>query len=194
MFVIDITRCNDQNTNDMLVGKDSMEAKSKTINYIIDYAFANYSIYIDKDLLDQELNIKEFSLKKFLENNYSKTINDDLLIQSILTDKDNCFFVKHFDQNVDSMPNVYIFNKKEIKNANSTFVYLVNDSLIKKYSDDLEYYEEIKLDSKNKIFNYSSKDINCETISLYNGGLFLEELLNNSTSLNQLRDDKYIKI
>ena len=43
MYVVDITR-DDDLENDMLIGNDSMSAKSKTINYVMDYVFANYNI------------------------------------------------------------------------------------------------------------------------------------------------------
>ena len=47
MYVVDITR--EDNSTDMLVGNDSMSAKSKTINYVMDYVFANYNINLNKD-------------------------------------------------------------------------------------------------------------------------------------------------
>ena len=49
MYVVDITR-DDDLENDMLIGNDSMSAKSKTINYIMDYVFANYNISLNKDI------------------------------------------------------------------------------------------------------------------------------------------------
>lgn len=188
MYVIDITRNDGWDINDMMVGRDSMDAKSKTINYIMDYALANCNISIDKDVLDQNLNMKSFSLREFLKNNYSMDVNQDLLIQSIPTDKDHCLFVKHFDRNIDTMPSLYVFNKKEEKQAMSTLSYLMNESLIKKYENDLDMYKENKFDVKHpKVLNHSSKDINCSIISLYNGGLFLEELLNNASTLYDVK-------
>lgn len=192
MYIIDITRGDERDYNDMMVGRDSMDAKSKTINYIMDYVLANCNICLDKDILDQNLNMKEFSLREFLKNNYSINIKQDLLIQSIPTDKNHCLFVKHFDRNIDSMPSIYVFNKNEEKQARSTLVYLVNDSLIKKYEDNLEQYDKNKLDiNKNNVLSHSSKDINCEIVSLYNGGLFLEELLNNATTLYELKHKNF---
>ena len=58
MYVVDITR--EDNSTDMLVGNDSMSAKSKTINYVMDYVFANYNINLNKDVLDQNLNLDRF--------------------------------------------------------------------------------------------------------------------------------------
>lgn len=192
MYIIDITRGDEWDYNDMMVGRDSMDAKSKTINYIMDYVLANCNICLDKDILDQNLNMKEFSLREFLKNNYSINIKQDLLIQSIPTDKNHCLFVKHFDRNIDSMPSIYVFNKNEEKQARSTLAYLVNDSLIKKYEDNLEQYDKNKLDiNKNNVLSHSSKDINCEIVSLYNGGLFLEELLNNATTLYELKHKNF---
>ena len=66
MYVVDITR--DNLDTDILVGNDTMSAKSKTINYVMDYVFANYSINLNKDVLDRNLNIARFSLKQFLNN------------------------------------------------------------------------------------------------------------------------------
>ncbi len=115
-------------------------------------------------------------------------VNQDLLIQSIPTDKNHCLFVKHFDRNVDAMPSLYIFNKKEEKKAMSTLSYLMNESLINKYEDNLDLYEQKKFDVKHPTtLKHNSKDINCEIVSLYNGGLFLEELLNNATTLYEVK-------
>lgn len=187
MYVVDITRDDD---NDMLVGNNSMDAKSKTINYIKDYVLAKYNLYLDKNIIDVNLDMQNFSLKEFLKNNYDLSINKDLLIQSIITDKDNCLFVKYQD-NSKTFPSVYTFNKNEEHLAKSTLSYLVNDSLIKKYEDNLEMYDKQKLDVLNpSLLNYKSKDINCEIISLYNGGLFLEELLNNATSYYDIKNQK----
>lgn len=188
MYVIDITRGDSWDSNDMMVGRDSMDAKSKTINYIMEYVLANCNISLDKDVLDQNLNMKSFSLREFMKNNYFMDVNQDLLIQSIPTDKEHCLFVKHFDRNVDTTPNLYIFNKKEEKKAKSTLSYLMNESLIKKYEDNLNLYEQKKFDVKHpNVLSHSSKDINCEIISLYNGGLFLEELLNNASTLYDVK-------
>ncbi len=44
--------------------------------------------------------------------------------------------------------------------------------------------DELVIDS-----TYPKLGIDCKIVSLYNGGLFLEELLNNSCSLNQLQKE-----
>ena len=64
MQVVNITRV-DNNTfeSDILVGKYSMDAKTKTLNYIYDYALANCNLDIDKELLDSNLDMNMFSLK-----------------------------------------------------------------------------------------------------------------------------------
>lgn len=187
MFVVDITR--DNATTDMLCGNDSMDAKNKTLNYIINYAFANHNILIDKKLLDLYLNIDSFSLNNFLKENYSTSIDNDLLVQSIVTDKDNCIFVKYMDDNT-NMPLLYSFNKNNIDTACNYLVFLANDGLINKYQDDLSEYEKRKLDYNNKNMGITNYDANIkgEVISLYNNkGLFLEELLTNAWSLNELK-------
>lgn len=188
MYVIDITR--DNFDTDMLVGDDSMSAKSKTINYIMDYVFANYDININKDLLDQNLNIDRFSLKQFLNNNYNLNIDTDLKIQAISTSKDHCLFLKYIDDN-NEFPLFYSFDKRDIKKARALMVFLINDTLINRYKDNLDEYERLKIDNKiGKILlsSYMPKEkINAEIISLDNRGIFLEELLNNSCSLYQLK-------
>ena len=76
---------------------------------------------------------------------------------------------------------------------------LNNDALIEKYQDNILEYDRLKLgyDGKNVTSTiYPKLNIKSEIISLYNGGLFLEELLNNSYSLNQLKSNEnmYINI
>ena len=188
MYVIDITR--DNHRTDMLCGNNSMDAKNKTLDYVIIYALANYNISIDKDLLDQHLNIESFSLNNFLKENYSISIDDDLIIQSLITDKNNCLFVKYEDERTD-IPLLYTFNKKELDVAHNILTFLVNDGLINKYKDDLSEYEKRKLDYKSKTFSITNfqANINCKIIYLYNKkGLFFEELLDNACSLNQLEN------
>ena len=174
----------------MLIGNDSMSAKNKTINYIMNYVFANYNININKDLLDQNLNITRFSLKQFLSNNYNLNIDTDLKIQAFPTDKEHCLFVKYIDDN-NEFPLFYSFNKKDIKKARALMVFLINDTLINRYKDNLEEYERLKIDNKmGKILltSYMPKEkINAEIISLDNGNNYLEQLLNNSCSLYQLK-------
>lgn len=187
MYVVDITR--DGFETDILCGNDSMDSKNKTINYIMDYAFANYNIYLDKDILDRNLNMDLFSLKAFLNDHYSLIIDNDLIIQSLYTDKEHCLFVKHYDKHIDSSPIFYALDKNKEKLACSIKNYLTNDSLIQMYENDLSTYERLRVDLKDK-YNFQHKGIHGEIISLYNGGMFLEELLNNSLSLQQLRERK----
>ncbi len=191
MYVVDITR--DNFNTDMLVGNDSMSAKSKTINYIMDYVFANYNINLNKDVLDQNLNIDRFSLKQFLHNNYNLNVEKDLKIQAIPTSKEHCLFLKYIDDNND-FPLLYSFDKKDIKKAQALMTFLVNDTLINKYQDNLEEYDRLRIDydhGKRLLGKCMPKEnINAEIVSLYNGGMFLEELLNNTYSLCQLRDKK----
>lgn len=188
MYVIDITR--DNFNTDMLIGNDSMSAKNKTINYVMDYVFANYNINLNKDLLDQNLNISRFSLKQFLNNYYNLNIDTDLKIQAFPTDKEHCLFVKYIGDN-NEFPLFYSFNKKDIKKARALMVFLINDTLINKYKDNLEEYERLKVDNKmSKILlsSYMPKEkIDAKIIDLDNGNNLLEEMLNNSCSLYQLK-------
>ena len=186
MYVVDITR-DDDLENDMLIGNDSMSAKSKTINYIMNYVFANYNINLNKDVLDQNLNIDRFSLKQFLNDNYKININNDLKIQSIPTDKEHCLFLKAIN-NQDDFPSLYTFSNKNKKQAQAYMKYLINDALINKYQDDISEYDRLRVDYNKSIESFSDSDIKCEIISLYKGGLFLEELLNNACSYKQIKN------
>lgn len=194
MYVVDITR--EDNSTDMLVGNDSMSAKSKTINYVMDYVFANYNINLNKDVLDQNLNLDRFSLQQFLNDNYNLKIDNDLKIQSMPTSKDHCLFLKYMDANTD-FPLLYSFDNKDIKKARALMTFLVNDSLINKYQDNLEEYDRLRIDydhSKQLMGRYMPKEnINTEIVSLYNGGMFLEELLNNHFSMRQLQEESMNK-
>lgn len=194
MYVIDITR--DNTFTDMLCGNNSIDAKNKTLDYVIDYALANYDILIKKELLDQYLNLDSFSLNKFLNENYSISIEKDLIIQSIITDKDNCLFVKYIDEKTD-VPTLYAFNKKDKDVAHTILTFLVNDGLIDKYKDDLSEYDKRKLSYNQKNMGYTNfnANIKSEIISLYDyNGMFLEELLNNACSLNQVKSNLKINI
>lgn len=186
MYVVDITR--DFNNTDILIGNDSMDAKTKTINYVMDYIFANYNLSIDRDVLDQNLDMNRFSLNQFLKDNYSIVMDKNLLIQSIPVDKKHCLFLKYKDDKTD-FPMLYSFHKKEMKYAQSVLKFLVNDALIDKYQDNLSEYEMLRIRDDEPVIDstYSKLGIDCKIVSLYNGGLFLEELLNNSCSLNQLQ-------
>ena len=186
MYVVDITR-DDDLENDMLIGNDSMSAKSKTINYVMDYVFANYNINLNKDVLDQNLNIDRFSLKQFLNDNYKINIKNDLKIQAVPTDKDNCLFLKTIN-NQDDFPSLYTFSNKNKKQAQAYMKYLINDALINKYQDDISEYDRLRVDYNKSIESFSDSYIKCEIISLYKGGLFLEELLNNTCSYKQIKN------
>lgn len=194
MYVVDITR--EDNSTDMLVGNDSMSAKSKTINYVKDYAFANYNVNLNKDVLDQNLTLDRFSLQQFLNDNYNLKIDNDLKIQAIPTSKEHCLFLKYMDDNTD-FPLLYSFDKKDINKARALMTFLVNDKLISKYQDNLEEYDRLRIDydhSKQILGRYMPKEnINTEIVSLYNGGMFLEELLNNHFSLRQLQEESMNK-
>lgn len=193
MYVVDITRCGESNLNDILIGNNSMNAKQKIINYITDYVLANYNFQIDETVLDENLKIELFDLKDFLKNNYFVKIDNDLIIQSIITDKDNCLFVKFYDKN-EKIPIVYSLHKNDIKNAQILMCYLINDRLIMKYEDNLKKYEKEKLNYNTDIKNFVSNNINCQIISLYKNGIFMEELMNSNYSLEQLKANYNIKI
>lgn len=194
MYVVDITR--EDNSTDMLVGNDSMSAKNKTLNYVMDYVFANYNINLNKDVLDQNLNLDRFSLQQFLNDNYNLKIDNDLKIQAMPTSKDHCLFLKYMDNNTD-FPLLYSFDNKDIKKARALMTFLVNDSLINKYQDNLEEYDRLRIDydhSKQLLGRYMPKEnINTEIVNLYNGGMFLEELLNNHFSMKQLQEESMNK-
>lgn len=191
MYVVDITRVNkNKYESDMLVGKMTTDTKTKTMNYIIDYALANLQIAIDPELLDKELNMDLFFLKPFIKDNYNLDIKDDLIIQSINTNKDNCVFVKQFNYNKDAYPSIYQFDKNKINLAISYMAYLINDSLISSLSDEekLDEYDNKKVDLNNfDKMSYVYNNSNFEITSLYNGGRFIEKLLNNYLSYNQLK-------
>ena len=175
MYVIDITRCHDDLGSDVLVFKDSMDGKRKAINYVKDYAFANYNIYLNNDLLDQSINLDGFSFKDFMKNNYNINVHSDLMIQGFHTEKDNLLFVKFYDDDKKEYPTIYSFSNEDKNTANSVLTYLVNDALIKKYMGEESLYQRYRLDYDNNLFNYSHDNIKCETISLNNKGLLLED-------------------
>ena len=60
MYVVDITRINDKVSSDLLLGKNSMDAKRKTIDYIQAFVLAHYNICLEDDVIDQNLNIDSF--------------------------------------------------------------------------------------------------------------------------------------
>lgn len=184
MYIVDITRGEEYTNNDMLVGKNSMDAKRKTINYIYNYVLANLNVSIDKDLIDKNIIYDMFSLKRFMLENYNITIKNELTLHILPAEKENCLFVKYYDKEKLGAPFLITLSKDDYKKAMSLLTYFVNDSLIYKYKDNLEEYEKRKLNGES--ISYSSSTINCEIISLYENGKFLEELLENDYSLNQM--------
>lgn len=195
MYVVDITRVNkNKYESDVLVGKLTTDTKTKTMNYIIEYALANLQIAIEPEVLDKELNMDLFFLKPFIKDNYNLDIKDDLVIQSINANKDNCVFVKQFNYDKDPYPYIYQFDKNKINLANSYMAYLINDSLITTLSDEgkLNEYDDKKVDLNNfDRLSYNYNNSSFEMTSLYNGGTFIEELLNNSFSYNQLKNSSF---
>lgn len=71
---------------------------------------------------------------------------------------------------------------------------LKNDSLISTLSDEGKLYEyddkKVDLNNFNKL-SYMYNNGSFEITSLYNGGTFIEELLNNSLSYNQLKNSNF---
>lgn len=112
------------------------------------------------------------------------------------TSKDHCLFLKYMDDNTD-FPLLYSFDNSDIKKARALMTFLVNDSLIHKYQDNLKEYDRLKIDynhSKQLLGKYMPKEnINTEIVSLYNGEMFLEELLNNHFSMRQLQEESMNK-
>ncbi len=187
MYAVDITRFKDEVNTDMLLGKDSMDAKRKTIRYIQEYALAKYDISLPLDEIDKNLNMDLFSFKKFMSESYSIEVKNDLMIQSYYTDKDHCLFVKFYNDDLDLAPDLTILHKDELEKARSILIFAINDSLVFKYINEITRYDEKKLSYKDKsIEKYSCDDVTCEIISLYKDGIDLDELLNSNYSLKQL--------
>lgn len=190
MYVVDITRNDGANIeSDLLLGKLSTDAKEKTINYIWEYALANLNINLSKEELDQDVNTEYFSLKNYLRDKYKTTTNKDLIIQTFPTIKEKCLLVKSYDKDLDEMPNVYLFNNNEEKLAKGLMAYMINEKLINSLGEDnkLNKYESQKKDIHN--FNDISFSYGSENYEVYNGGLFMEELLNNAISYKQIKND-----
>lgn len=188
MYLIDVTRTNDEIDSDTLLGKDSMDAKRKIMNYISNFTLANYNIIIDKDVLDQNLDIELFSLKQFIGSNFNLNIDKDLIIQAMPTDKEHCLVVKFFNQNTDDYPLLYILDKNKQKEAKVILAYMVNDELIREYQDDLSIYDNNKIDFNNLKDSYTFAGVKCNIISLYRNGLFMEELLDKNITYNELNN------
>lgn len=173
-----------------MLGKKSYDTKAKMIDYIHDYALANCNIYLDKEELDSKVNIEYFSLQVYLFENKNIIIDDDLIIQSFQTMPERCLAVKCIDQDIGKIPSVYLFNQGEEKRAKGLMAYMINESLIEKYSkeDRMQDYDKEKKDVLNfNDISFSNGNVNYE---MYNGGLFLEELLNNSVSLENIKNNK----
>lgn len=189
MYAVDITRFKDETNTDLLLGKDSMDAKRKTIKYIQEYSLAKYDILLPRDIVDRNLDMDFFSFKKFMVENYNIKVENDLMIKSYYTDKDNCIFVKTYNDDLDIPPEIIILHKNELEKARSILIFAINDSLIFKYLDNISKYDENKLSYKDKsIEKYNHNGVTCEIISLYKNGIDLEELLNSKSSLKQLEN------
>lgn len=192
MYVVDITR--DRFVTDVIVGYNSMDAKRKTINYIKQYALINYNIILDEDVLDMNLNIEHFSFKDFLFEYYRIKDEKNLQIQAIPVSKDNCLFLKYIDKNQD-FPVLYNFNVLDIKKAQSLMNFLINDSLINHYKNNLDEYDklQIRYDNEQCLLKRYLPQINVctEIISLYENGIFKEELLTSDYSLCQLKNKNF---
>ena len=167
MYVVDSTRCGNIDENDMLFGNNSMDAKTKVIDYIINYALANCNINIDKNILDQNLDMNSFSLKEFMKSNYKIIIDKDLLIQSLYTNKDRCLFIKFFNKNKDAMPSIYALEKNEEQKASVLLSFLVNDALIDKYQDNIAEYEKLLYGTKENEFYINRQNTDGTLTSLF---------------------------
>ncbi|MBE6152751.1 MAG: hypothetical protein E7166_00795 [Firmicutes bacterium] len=192
MYVIDITRSDNYSVeNDLMFGKRSSDTKEKIINYIHNYAIANCDgLHLDKDILDEQVNIELFSLRDYLLQENNICIDKDLIIQSIPTTPEKCLIVKCFNNEYDKVPAIYLFHNNQKNRASGLMAYFINDSLITTLNNEnkLEEYEKNKKD----IFHFKdvSYSYGCQNFNMYNGGLFLEELLNNSVSYNELKEEK----
>ena len=93
--------------------------------------------------------------------------------------------------NKNDFPLLYVFKKEDINNLNTYIKYLINETLINKYQDDILEYDRLKVDYDTNVNSLSSTylkfGIYSEVISLYNGGLFLQELLDNNCTLKELK-------
>lgn len=189
MYLIDITREID-NKNDLMFGKKLDDSINKIISYIYDYCLANCGISINKGDLKNNINFKHFSLKEFMLNNYSYYLKDDLIIQTIPTDKDRNIVVKYYNKNSNELPSIYLFKQNEVKLAKGLMAYMINEELINKFSNENNFkeYEKNKKDINN--YNEMTFTNGNNKFEIYNGGLFMEELLNNVCSLNQIQQDK----
>lgn len=191
MFIVDFTRIDDEIDFDLIAGHDGGEARNRAIDYIMDYAFANDGIYLDKRTLDINFNPNDFSYKAFMKNIYDIDVSTDLITGSFYSDYDHMVFLKYIDINSVKDNRFYIIHNDLEESAPHILTLLINDRLIEKYADNLDTYEELKLNPKSKTESFQMDGIKANVISLYNGGLFLEELLNNAVSYKQLKNDNF---
>lgn len=191
MFIVDFTRIDDEIDFDLIAGKDGGEARNRAIDYIMDYAFANDGIYLDKRTLDANFEPNDFSYKAYMKNIYDIDVSTDLITGSFYSDYDYMVFLKYIDINSVKDNRFYILHNDLEESAPHILTLLINDRLVEKYADDLDTYEELKLNTKSKTDSFQMDGIKASVISLYNGGLFLEELLNNAVSYKQLKDEDF---
>lgn len=190
MYVIDITRGGTD--DDLMLGKDSMDAKRKTIDYIIDYVFANCCIYLDRDVLDQNLDMTGFSLKKFMKHYYQIKLNEDLKIVSFPTEKDKLLLIKVYNLKKTPFPYFHAFPSMCKILARDMNRFLINDYLILKYKDNLEEFEK-RISTKNpKEINYFiDENFICGIIDLekYKTLGIIDLLLNKDCTARDLMKD-----
>lgn len=188
MYVIDITRGSE---NDIILGKTSMDAKEKIINYVQEYLLANHHINFSKETLDNKINIERFSLQEFLASYSVKTLYD-LKIQAVATDKDHCLFLK-FNDNQNEFPKFYCFGKKDMQKAQAYMRYLVNESLLEQLQDNLDEYDRLKMSNDKNVIttSYPQLGIRSNIISLYSKDISLKDLLNSSYTLNDIIHKDY---
>ena len=170
-----------------MLGKRSSDTKEKVINYVYDYAFANCDgLCLNKEKLDQDINIECFNLQKYLVEKHGILIPNNLIIQSIPTEENKSIIVKNYNSNYDNVPTLYLFDNNDEYKAKGFMAYLINDEMIKTLGEcnKLDEYKKKKRD----IFNFNDVSFVCnnQRFEIYNGGLFLEELLNNALSYKQL--------
>lgn len=191
MYIVDITRDDCDNLNDILVGKDSMDAKRKTINYISDFILANFNLCVNKDTIDQNLNMEGFSLKEFMINQFFRNIKKELLIQYFPTSTNYCLYIKRFDKNKNSFPTLYFFHKDEIRMARHINDFFINDYLIINHNDTLNAFKKRirKYTNLTKDAFFISNNFSCGILSLYDNTITIDKLLNSNYSLNQLKND-----
>lgn len=159
----------------------------KTADYINDYTLANYNISLNKEKLYSELLNNQFSLKKHIEQNFNKTITNDLKIQVFDSNKNDCIFLKFFDYNTNEFPIIYMYQKDEINIVKEHFKFLYNDNLIQTLllNNQLNLYDELKIAKlSSPTTDIVFKKDNYEITNLSKSNL-IETLLKNEFSLKQ---------